>query len=81
MVTAGSERTTPSSAAQKALVPAFHTLWTSFVLTRGDNGICFNALTRFRFARSQNPPPGIFIHIAPESVSTCPGIRTKGDLL
>jgi hypothetical protein len=31
------------------------------------------------YSHPRNPyshPPGIFIHIAPESVSTCPGIRT-----
>jgi hypothetical protein len=31
------------------------------------------------YSHARNPyshPPGIFIHIAPESVSTCPGIRS-----
>src|ERR1700722_8528739 len=32
------------------------------------------------YSHARNPyshPPGIFIHIAPESVFTCPGMRTK----
>jgi hypothetical protein len=34
------------------------------------------------YSHTRNPyphPPGIFIHIVPESVSACLGIRTKGD--
>ena len=36
------------------------------------------------YSHARNPyshPPGIFIHIAPESVFTCPGIRTRSPMV